>query len=136
MPGRAKTTNEIDKWSGIGRARSKEFLSHAQTVSLCVDIWTKRRMTSSYLGISGHFFCRFDCKEHIVVLVLAVTTVPVKHAVAQHAVRVKKESSMHCCFLPSETNLQQHCPNKDKGSITGNGSNQVKSLRQTAISNY
>lgn len=37
-------------------------------VSVCTDIWTKRGMTSSYLGITAHFFSKFDHRKHIVAL--------------------------------------------------------------------
>ena len=37
------------------KGRIKVYLDCAQ-VSVCTDIWTKRGMTSSYIGVSAHFF--------------------------------------------------------------------------------
>ena len=40
----------------------------AQRISLCADVWFKKGLTSSYLGITAHFFGRKDHQRHHVTL--------------------------------------------------------------------
>ena len=37
-------------------------LSTSRKVNLCADIWSKKGLTSSYLGITAHFYCSFTKK--------------------------------------------------------------------------
>ncbi len=47
------------------------FFVYCQAISICADITMKKGMTlsSSYLGMTGHFFCRLDFENRVVVLV-------------------------------------------------------------------
>ena len=67
------------------KERIEVFLSQSQKISLCADIWTKKGMTSSYLGITAHFFSSFDRKRHQVTL--AVRKMPHPHN-AEHILEV------------------------------------------------
>ena len=49
----------------------------AQKVSICADVWTKKGMTTSYLGLTAHFFCRSDLKRHVATI--AVRRLPHPH---------------------------------------------------------
>lgn len=75
--GRARICKEIDQVLLGLKAKIQEFVADAQKITLCADIWTKKGMTSSYLGITGHFFCRCDQRKHIVTL--AVRNLPHPH---------------------------------------------------------
>ena len=35
-------------------------LSDARKVNICTNVWTKKGMTSSYLGVTAHFFTHRD----------------------------------------------------------------------------
>ena len=50
------------------KSNVQKCLSTAQHVSLCADIWSKKGLTSSYLGITAHFFGRKDHRKHHIVL--------------------------------------------------------------------
>ena len=76
MPGRAKITKEIDQVLLDMKGTMQEIFSYAHKISLCADLWTKMGMTSSYLGITGHFLCRRGYKKHIVMLAIHVLAQP------------------------------------------------------------
>jgi len=50
------------------KACVQRFLGDARKVSLCADIWTKKGLKSSYLGITAHVFSRYDHRRHQVTL--------------------------------------------------------------------
>ena len=85
IPGRTRIGKEIDKVMSDMKERIEVFLSQSQKISLCADIWTKKGMTSSYLGITAHFFSSFDRKRHQVTL--AVRKMPHPHN-AEHILEV------------------------------------------------
>lgn len=78
VPSRTLIGKEIDKVMVDLKANIMRYLLEAQKVSLCTDIWTKRGMTSSYLGVTAHFFSRRDHKRHRVTL--AVRRMPHPHS--------------------------------------------------------
>lgn len=49
----------------------------SKKISICADIWTKRGMSSSYLGITRHFYSKKDHHRHTVTL--AVHRLPSTH---------------------------------------------------------
>ena len=57
IPGQALIGKEIDKVMLDVKEKIASFLSQSHKVSLRADIWTKKGMSSSYLGITAHFFC-------------------------------------------------------------------------------
>ena len=77
VPGRTHIGKEIDKVLVDMRSKIQEYLSKAQKVSLCADVWTKKGMSSSYLGITAHFFSSLDRRRHRVTL--AVQRIPHPH---------------------------------------------------------
>ena len=72
-PRRAAVSKEIDKVMFDMKACVQSFLGDARKVSLCADIWTKKGLKSSYLGITACFLtlwpstsssnscCQTDC---------------------------------------------------------------------------
>ena len=42
------------------KSKIGEFLEEANKASICADIWSKKGLLSSYLGITAHFFSRKD----------------------------------------------------------------------------
>lgn len=54
-------------------------LSQAHKVSLCADIWSKKGLTSSCLGITAHFFSKMDHHHHHHVVTLCVKRMPSAH---------------------------------------------------------
>ena len=55
-------------------------LQSANMISLCCDIWSKKGLTSSYLGVTAHFFSRSDQQQHTVTL--AVRRLTTAHTAA------------------------------------------------------
>ena len=52
-------------------------LEDGHKVSICADIWTKKGMSSSYLGVMAHFFSLKDHLRHRVTV--AVRRMPPPH---------------------------------------------------------
>lgn len=76
-PGRASISKELDKVMADLKAKIVNALKDSQRVSICADIWTKKGMSSSYLGITAHFFTHSDHVCHRVTL--AVRRMPSPH---------------------------------------------------------
>ena len=77
MPGRSAISKEIDKVVIELKAKIGAYLLEARKISICADIWTKRGMSSSYLGITSHFYSKKDHRRHSVTL--AVRRLPSPH---------------------------------------------------------
>lgn len=54
-------------------------LKDSRKVSLTVDIWSKKGMTASYLGVTAHFFSRSDHRRRNATI--AVRRLPSPHTV-------------------------------------------------------
>ena len=120
VPGRARICKEIDQVLLGLKAKIQEFIADAQKITLCADIWTKKGMTSSYLGITGHFFCRLDQRKHIVTL--AVRNLPHPHN-AEH-IRSTVDTVLGEWNIPLM---------KVMAVVTDNGSNMVKAFREMVV---
>ena len=46
------------------KAKVQLYLSFAKKVTLCADIWIKRGLSSSYLGVTAHRFSYKDKNRH------------------------------------------------------------------------
>ena len=68
VPGRTAITTELSKAVlKLKRNISKE-LKSARKINLCCDIWSKKGMTESYLGVTAHFFANHQrCKATLAV---------------------------------------------------------------------
>ena len=62
MPGRVLIGKELDKVLATLKQNVEGFLSQARRLLLCGDIWLKKGLTSSYLGVTAHF-CSNVSKE-------------------------------------------------------------------------
>ena len=117
VPGRAVITKEVEKVLIEIKARASTFLQEASKVSICADIWSKRGLTASFLGITAHFFSRKDHKRHC--LTLAVWRMPLPHT-ADHV-----RDLVHKVL--SEWNIPL---NKIMVIVTDNGSNMVAAFKK------
>ena len=68
VPGRTLMGKCLDKLMLELKANIQQYLSTAQRISLCADIWSKKGSTSSYLGITAHFFSKKDNCRHCVTM--------------------------------------------------------------------
>ena len=112
VPGRALINKELDKVVIILKQNMQVLMSQARKVALCADIWSKKGLTSSYLGVTAHFFSRKDHRKHVVTL--CVKRMPSPHT----AVHVREKV---------EEVLRDRDLSADKVSliITDSGSNMV-----------
>ena len=70
VPGRSVVGKELDKVLIELKAKIGSFLLEANKMSICVDIRSKKGMTSSYLGITAHFYSHKDRRLHTVTLAM------------------------------------------------------------------
>ena len=77
VPGRSVVGKELDKVLIELKAKIGSYLLEANKVSICVDMWSKKGMTSSYLGITAHFYSHKDRRLHTATL--AVRRMPSPH---------------------------------------------------------
>ena len=56
VPGRAAITKEVGKVLIEIKAKATTFLQEASKVSICADIWSKKGLTASFLGITALLF--------------------------------------------------------------------------------
>ena len=103
VPGRALISNELDKVVITLKQNMQALMSQARKVALCADIWSKRGLTSSYLGVTAHFFSRKDHRKHVVTL--CVKRMPSPHT-AVH-VREKVEEVLRDWELSADS-LSDH----------------------------
>lgn len=92
------------------------YLAQSKKVSLAADIWSKKGLTSSYLGITGHFFSFKDHRRHSVTL--AVRRMPPNHTASN--VRAIVGEALSEWEIPM---------NKISAILTDNGSNMVAAFR-------
>ena len=117
VPGRAFISKELEAIYIELRAKITSFLQQANKVSICADIWSKKGMTSSYLGITGAFFSQKDNHRHCVVT-LAVRQMPPSHRV------------ISICYVFQEVLSEWEIPsNKVLAVVTDNGSNIVAAFK-------
>ena len=88
-------------------------LQDARKVSICTDIWSKKGMSSSCLGITAHFFSQKDHLRHRVTL--AVRRMPSPH------------TARNICAVVQEVLSEWEIPpSKVTAILTDNGSNSFR----------
>jgi len=115
VPGRGAIGKEIDKVVIELKAKIGSFLLKANKISMCADIWSKRGITSSYLGVTAHFYCSKDHRRHNVTL--AVRRMPLNHT--GENIYELVESVLEEWEIP---------PSKISAILTDNGSNMISAF--------
>lgn len=115
IPGRAAIGKEIDKLLLDMKLKVEASLAEARKISLCADIWSKKGMSSSYLGMTAHFFSQCDHRHQVT---LAVRRLPHPHTGSN--IRDATESILEEWGIPLS---------RVRVIITDNGSNMVAAFR-------
>ena len=103
---------EMDKLLVDLKAKLLTQMKQAREVAICVDIWSKKGLTASFLGVTAHFFTPNDHKWNQARLVSPHTAEYVEAAV----VEVLREWE-----IPKE---------KISAILTDNGRNMIKAFRE------
>ena len=77
VPGRTLIGTEIDRLLVDLKAKVLACLNQAGKIAVCVDIWSKKQLTASFLGVTAHFLTPHDHKRNRVTL--AVRTLASLH---------------------------------------------------------
>ena len=105
------------------KARVQSHMTNAKRVSLCTDVWTKRGMTSSYLGVTGHFFYHGnDNTSGIHAATLAVRCM--EGSITGVAIRNTMEDLLVEWDIP---------PEKVMVVVTDNASNMVRAFKEHVL---
>ena len=96
----------------------QKVLADARKVSLCTDMWTKKGLTLSYLGLTAHFFSRHDHRCHQITL--AVRQI-MQHPHNAETIRGMVEEILKEWGIPLDKIL---------AILTDNGSNMIKAFRE------
>ena len=75
-PGRGAITGEMDKLLLNLKARLLARMKEARKVAICIDVWSKKGLTASFLGVTAHFFTAKDHKRHKATLTVRRLTSP------------------------------------------------------------
>ena len=116
VPGRASIHKELDKILIKLKAKMSVHVQSANAISLCCDIWSKKGLSSSYLGVTAHFFLRCDRRRHIVTL--AVRRLTSSHTAATIRLTVEE--------ILAEWDIN---PSILSAILTDNGSNMVAAFK-------
>ena len=116
-PSRAAMSQEIHKVLIELKANIGSYIAQAQKLGICADIWTKKGMTASFMGVTAHFFSKKDHRWHSVTL--AVKKMPSPHT-ADNVLQVVQEVLSEWDILPW----------KVQAILTDNGSNMVTAFKQ------
>ena len=123
VPSRTKINREIEEVFVDLKANLKLYLKDAKSVNICADIWTKKGLTASFLGITSHFFSLKDGNRHCITLAVRKMSSP--HTAVRIAELVKEileEWDIH------ETKVHR--------ILTDNGSNMVAAFKISCLANY
>ena len=115
-PSRTLIVKEVQKVLIELKARIGTFLQEARKISICADVWSKKGLTSSHLGITAHFFSRKDHRRHCATF--AVRRMASAHTgayIRKVVDEVLGEWEIH--------------PTKVLASLTDNGSNMMAGFR-------
>lgn len=116
IPGRTAIDQEMNKLVTDLKMKMGEALQNARRVAITTDIWSKKGLSSSYLGITAHFFSRKDHRRHC--MTLAVRRLPSPHT----GDRIEQL----VCEVLDEWNI---LPQNVSAILTDNGSNMVCAFR-------
>ena len=116
-PGRAAVSQEVNKVLLDLKANIGTYIAQAQKISICADIWTKKGMTASFMGVTAHFFSKKDHRRHCVTL--AVKKMPSPHT-ADNVLHVVQEVLSEWDVLPWRV----------QAILTDSGSNMVAAFKQ------
>lgn len=116
VPGQVAIGKELDKVVIELKAKISSFLLEVNKSRICVDIWSKKGMSSFYLGISAHFYSSKDHRRHSVTL--AMRHMPQTHT--GNNIHEIIKSVLDEWDIPSS---------KISATLTDNGSNMIAAFR-------
>lgn len=116
VQGRVAIRKELDKVVIELKAKISSFLLEVNKSRICVDIWSKRGMSSFYLGITAHFYSSKDHRRHSVTL--AMRHMPQTHT--GNNIHEIVKSVLDEWDIPSS---------KISATLTDNGSNMIAAFR-------
>lgn len=101
VPTRATIEKELNKVLIEMKGNIQSYMDQARLVNVCADIWTKRGMTASFLGVTAHFFSFKDHKRHNVTL--AVRSMASPHTILEEWKLPRFK--IHCILTDNGSNM-------------------------------
>ena len=116
VPGRGAIRTELAKMLMSIKKNVSQDLENARKIHLCCDVWSKKGMSESFLGITAHFFAKHKRSK----ATLAVRHLDSPHT-GKHILKVVKS-------VLREWNVRSDQIGK---ILTDNGSNMLKAFQDT-----
>ena len=110
-------SKEVDMLKAVVCSEISLYIQNTRKISFCTDLWTKKGMTSSYIGISTHFFSLQNYASHCTMLAVR----RIKHPHTGLAIRQVFDTILGEWVIPT---------NKVRAVVTDNGSNIVKAFKE------
>ena len=110
-------SKEVDMLKAAMCSEISSYMQNTRKISFCTDLWTKKGMTSSYIGISAHFFSLQDYASHCTMLAVR----RIEHPHTGLAIRQIFDTILGEWAIPT---------NKVRAVVTDNGSNIVKAFKE------
>ena len=91
------------------------YMSKARRINICTNLWSKKGMTASFIGITAHFFANH--KRHN-------ATIAVRHMPSPH-------TAENIFSMVKNILVEWNIPTEKVGNIiTDNGSNMIKAFKE------
>ena len=120
VPGVRALSNAVQVLFLEMRAKVQSHMANAKSISVCTDVWTKKGMTSSYLGVTAHFF-EYGTAQCIRTATLAVKQM--EGSITGLAIRCAIDKILKDWGIEQKVNV----------FITDNGSNMVRAFKEHVI---
>ena len=115
VPSRYLLSQEIDEVMSTLKKNIMPYILNVRRINICTDLWSKKGMTASFIGVTAHFFS--EHQRHNVTL--AVRQMPSPHTADNILIMVK--------LVLADWNIPL---NKVGNTITDNGSNMIKAFKE------
>ena len=121
VPTVATLFKEVDMLVLHMKAKIQLHLANVDSVSLCADVWSKKGLSSSYVGVTVHFFAK-DTDKSIRTATLAVKRI--EGSITSFAIRQAVDEVLQ------SWNIEEK---KVKAVVTDNASNMVRAFKDYLI---
>ena len=120
VPSRNYLSNEISQLFLEMKAKVQSYMEEARKINFTIDLWTKKGLTSSYIGVSSHFFSCKDNTSHYPMIAVR----QIHHPTTGENIRALFEEIIAKWGMPGD---------KVMAVVTDNGSNVIKAFKELVM---
>lgn len=120
VPSRNYLSNEISQLLFKMKAKVQSYMVEARKIAFTTDLWTKKGLTSSYIGVTTHFFSSKDDSSHYPMIAVR----RIHHPATGENIRSLFEEIIAEWGIPAD---------KVMAVVTDNGSNVIKAFKELVV---